>query len=738
MLGNVDLAAYSDAAFTVPMGNCTFNFGTTPDTCKMTVLAGTTVYLKVTNWDPFGGATYTITASGAPIAEGATGVGNPFVLTPGVAHNGVVNLWGSSYYQVTYPTSGTYVITVNGLSADVQPDIYTDAAFMSLANSNCSANAGTIADTCTITVGAGAPIYIRVYGVASANYTITAGTTTIAEGAPGVGNPIVLTPGVPYNGYVNSRGTSYYQVAYPVAGTYTVLVHHMSSNISLNVYSDAAFGTMIGNCWTMTTGRETICKITVAAGSTSYIKVWENAGLNVTYTIKAIASLDAEGAPGIGNPVVLTPGTPYNSFVDSGTSYYQVTYPNAGVYAISLSGAPGGESLFTFSDSGFRTATGTCFITNCTVTTVAANTTVYIYVRSAAAGSVYTITARAAPLVNQGATGLGGPVVLTAGTPYAGTVAPAGVSYYQVTFPAAGTYQIIVSNYSDFIVEATFSNNTFTTATGKCGDPLRSNFDVCLVTVTAGATVYINVASNRSGSSYTITAVTTSIANQGTKTVPIALTPGTATAGMVGSSGISYYKITYANPGTYSVIVKNMTENADPTLYSDAGFTTLTGNCQYNVGRFWDSCTVTTATANTTVYLTIKDASAGLATPGVGVTYTVFPIAHSAVGEGTLASPVVLTPGVSSAGSVVTTANSFYAITYPTAGTYTMTLTNVPNSVILLYYGDPAFVQRDYGGCATNLYSNELFCRITTYDPNITIYMKAWVLSSAVPYTINP
>ncbi|MDH4122314.1 MAG: hypothetical protein OEV94_11465, partial [Deltaproteobacteria bacterium] len=67
---------------------------------------------------------------GSFVSEGTSGPGGPMALIQDTTHAGLVGCVGDSFYQVNFHTAGTHTITVNSMSADVDPQTYTDNMFM--------------------------------------------------------------------------------------------------------------------------------------------------------------------------------------------------------------------------------------------------------------------------------------------------------------------------------------------------------------------------------------------------------------------------------------------------------------------------------------------------------------------------------------------------------------------------------------------------------------------------------
>jgi len=599
LTNDADPSTYTDSSFTTFIGGCTAHFGTTADICAVTTtVANTVIYIMVSDWSRLGES---FTLSVVPVA----------ILAHNTPTTGAVSASGNNYYQVTLPMAGNYVISLSGLTNNADPIAYADRLLTTLTGT-CTANTGTIADTCSVTTTA-------------ANTVIN----IMVSDRSGVGASYALTSFVAatsliYNtdtpGSVLANGTNYYQVTLPTAGNYIIAMTQLRDlpgafnlyrDANPTIYSDNTFTTPIGTCSANTGSAMDFCAVTtLAANTVIYIKVAEIAGVGATYVLTA-APLNT-----------MTYNTPTaGSVTAGGLAYYQVTLPTAGKYLITRSGGTSPMAYAypkTFTNNVFTTPTGTCTVhggrwtDGCTVTTVAANTVIYLQIDNTIGGSVgttFTLNSRPAP-VNQGTIGAGGPVVLAEGVPYAGQVAAGGVSYYQVTLAAAGKYLVTIDGRSDTAYHSTFTDNMFGTRTGPCSIYQVTISDSCMVTTAATNTViYIRVIdSSGMGETFTLTTVPGPV-NQGATGAggPIVLTPGTPIAGQVAANGFSYYQVTYPAAGTYTINLWGMMYNADPTTFTDNLFATATGTCTANAGVTNDTCTVTTTAANTVIYIKVAD-----------------------------------------------------------------------------------------------------------------------------------
>jgi hypothetical protein len=326
--------------------------------------------------------------------------------------------YDSSYY--TFTTSATtQTITLTNLTAAVDVEVYTDAAFTTKSsNWTCSTNLGTTADGCTAgtPAPAGTTLYIKAVNYATttgATFTLGITTTTSLSGSEGAaGAPLTIT--MPHNGQVDAMvGASYYtHTATGTIQTITITAtNNLTSVIDLRVYTDANFNTWNPN-WTCTTSSgvgEDSCTATtpVPAGTVLYIKATSyflgTGATTFTLDTTTTSTSGSEGAAG--TPLAIS--MPHNGQVAVPTlasfndSYYSYTTVGT-VGTINLNNLTDDVDVTVSTDATFNfiSSNWTCTYNSgttsdsCTATAaVPAGTVLYIQVwNMTSAGGTFTLS----------------------------------------------------------------------------------------------------------------------------------------------------------------------------------------------------------------------------------------------------------------------------------------------------------------------------------------------------------
>jgi len=294
-------------------GTTTTSFsGTLISTANPMTFSGTS------SWSWTNGAT---TCSGTAATTGtltAYAGGTTTITT--MPYSGSVTGTNDGFYL--YTTVGTVdTISASGLTADIDPNVYTDSTFTTLdTNWACTNNAGTTADSCTATtpVTAGTPLYIKVRNFAAVSSTFTLSVS----GPAGVSTATIAS--MPYNGSVTGVNDGFYQYT-TVGSVDTISLSGMTSDLDPKVYTSSAFTTLDTN-WACTINVGTTadsCTATtpVAAGTLLYIKVRNFAGVSSPFTLSV-------SGPVVGGTSVTTTfgnitGLSYNAGISSITATQQ-------------------------------------------------------------------------------------------------------------------------------------------------------------------------------------------------------------------------------------------------------------------------------------------------------------------------------------------------------------------------------------------------------------------------------
>ena len=230
------------------------------------------------------------------------------------------------------------------------------------------------------------------------------------------------------------------------------------------------------------------------------------------------------------------------------------------------------------------------------------------------------------------------------------------------------------------------------------------------------------------------------IKNEGSQAAPVPIADGTSHAGMVDAASSSYYSFTPASSSAYTLAITNpnysryQLSNFTPLqidTYAGADFTTgLLRSCTPYYGAIY--CTVNGLTQGVPVYIKISENSAAPA----DTIFTITP--GKAIGEGSVADPVVLAVDSLHAGGVDAGSNLFYQgcqnpsysfYTFNTAagaGGYTVSTDNaVPVRVELFR----SFSAASLASCDSLQGSP---CMFSNIDPDSNYYLRVRSCNSTI------
>ena len=291
------------------------------------------------------------------------------------------------------------------------------------------------------------------------------------------------------------------------------------------------------------------------------------------------------------------------------------------------------------------------------------------------------------------------PVLLSAASPYSGTVSPSGPSYYEYTGLTGGaTYSVTLANISHSIILMYFSSNS--TSNGQsCFYSAVSGTASCIVQASPAGNIFI-MASDYSTSSttYTISAALAVDAGQGLPTAPVSISPpynGSLTAGVstttydTGNTG--YYSLTGLTAyHKYYIALTASAGSAQLHAYQSSYSKEAVVGCSGGA-----SCTITAAGTSLLLQVRATDtATFSITTTDLGA---VTPFSsQGAVGSEVslqLDEPDVLSP-LTANGSVDNT-KSYYTISRLVPGqryyTYLNNVGSLGDDVDLYVYTDSAY-----------------------------------------------
>ena len=508
---------YANSAFTGSVDSCGFTTATT--TCYVSLTGGTTYYIMVNNLSFSSGTYYNITITSGGGNEGT--IGAPVPLTVGTPHNATIDNNGKGYYTFTANQSGSFIISLTNTHKDLEWSLYTsltDTSYTSIVVSLCNKTSAGVNETCsTPNLTSGQPYYLIVHNNDYADDTFT---VTVSNGASegSTAGPVDLVVGTTHVGgvdsSVSSSGTSYYRFTTDASSTssYNIVVSNVTptANLSLAVYSDAAFSTAITSCYASNQ-----CTLSGAAASTGYyVRIWNAVNSpSRTYTV-LVTSGGSEGSPA--GPVALTVGQARNAGVDGSTSsYYVFTTANNGVggsHTISLANTQTNLGWTLYTDAAFTQslADGACDVVttagpgdeSCSTTNLDPNTTYYLKVSNGeATAGAYAVTVAAGGW-SEGSKNY----PLTVGALHNGSVIRYGRSYYKFTTGnSAQTYVISLTNMQTNLSWRLYTDPTSAFDILSCTQGSGAADEVCSTTSTvervlaANTAYYLNVENNVSG-----------------------------------------------------------------------------------------------------------------------------------------------------------------------------------------------------------------------------------------------
>lgn len=391
----------------------------------------------------------------APSLLKSEGQSSPVPVAVGTPQAGMVSNYETdrySYYLVSgLPNGASFKVALTDATDDVDLQVFSDATYATelcrsmrrgLADESCVATTvgkgGRSNKTLYIRVAAGA-YPITTYDGASYTLTVTGGATPITnEGAAGA--PLDVTGKLPHSGKVRVTVTeqqnSYYKVtALDPAQKYAVIAENPSEGVSVSVYADAAFTSILcaDNSWFTPANRS--CSTLPTASGELYVKVGSKWMADAFFTLKVVPAPVPEGTASA--PVDLMSFTlPYAGQVDGTTSYYFLRDLTPGAsYHLSAGSLTQRAQIKAYRDA-FTGFLGQGMVDESITSVVAAaNSSGMLYITVDGSysgfGAFYNLDVRAAPQ-SQGS--VAAPVAIALKTPYQGQKAYGSAnSYYKIS-----------------------------------------------------------------------------------------------------------------------------------------------------------------------------------------------------------------------------------------------------------------------------------------------------------------
>ncbi len=575
---------------------CDTIWGIGDESCVTPTLSpNTSYYLQVMNYSAEGTLfTLSITAGGTPAAppSSESTLATPVALTIGTPHTGSLAPAGTSYYSFTPNNTALHAVSLQRLPGKLQIDVYYDAAYSNLIESNTS-NASF--DDSTLLLNSGHFVAGVTYYLAVSDLTGTGGQFIITLLENQLRNPdsegtriapVALTLGVQHNGSVGASDTSYYEFSASEAKPYRVSVTGPAGDVAWSTYVDG-WQTAKDSCNANGVGGDEICITqTYDAGHTYHLAISNATAAKDAYGV-LVEIVNGQGEGTLNTPITLSLTTLHGgSVAANGISYYQFTTgADPAAHVISATNIVS-DVYWNLYDPAIGTATPLAFSSSYNNNAdeiyssglLQANHTYLLEVwqNSNTIDSFNILVDGGVPLT-----------ALTLDTPLAVTPVTGQVKdYYSFTTDGSNTTytitmtDITVGDTAWYLYSAVAGVDDPGLAVNGCNSfPSFSANESCEITGLTFNTTYFLRVVNPAVSNYTM-AINTGSFNQGSAGSPIDLgtLPVTNYNGKVGnsgtggSSGVSYYQFTATggNPATFTY---STTTGVYFRLYSDSSFT---------------------------------------------------------------------------------------------------------------------------------------------------------------------
>lgn len=453
--------------FSPTAANNTVNF----NGVSTAVSSATDTQLTVTVPATATSGTITVT-TGGQTATSATSftvsIANIVALAPNVSTTGTVSSSVLNQYSVAATPGTQYVASLTGIVGDADLRVYTDNTFSTLATCAASNNAllGSAPEDCIVTA-TNSILYLATLGVGSVSnsYSIRVSpknnATALSEGT--AANPVTLSPNVIYQGSIDPSYSaySYYKVSTAAGATIGINLTGLQGAQSLDfrVYNSS---TGANQSCTNTGLNGLLPEECVLPGGIPYDITVINyaAGVGGPYTLMVDSPNDPASGVTFGTTSTLAMDVSNWTTVNAGVlDKYSVPVTSGTAYVASLYGITGDVDLRVYTDSTYTTL-ASCAAANvnavktgledCIVTPT--GNTLYLGAYGFGVGAnsyrIRVTPQSTGALVNQGTSV--SPIILTPGSSYAGTIAPAysSYSYYRVTTTGTANTSINLTGMS--------------------------------------------------------------------------------------------------------------------------------------------------------------------------------------------------------------------------------------------------------------------------------------------------
>lgn len=504
----------------------------------------------------------------------------------------------------------------------------------------------------------------------------------VSTGGDTSANPAALTLDTVYADSITAVGKSYYKFTTDNREfAYRIDLQELTSNFIINVYSDSGFSNLVDSCYQSTNNDDCETRL-FAADTTYYIELQESSVAQDDFTIAIKRIITGEGE--MDTPIVLTVGSPYIGTVGPRrlssrmVSYYKFTTNSAdSTYTLSLQGATNDVRWKLY--SGYWTGPvrdcdkiWDAGDESCTTVTLTGNTEHHLMVEAEGIeGSLVTINiteggANSETVTSEGS--IANPVLLTLEQAHKGSVANNSSSYYkfQGTNQIA-SYLVKIEKASTDMELEIYTDSAFTNKVDNGYFPsIFYDHNWYTILLDANTTYYLklrNTINLEIPDEYLITVLPNVIGDpnsEGTSITPVDLTVGLTHSGSVGSSSTSYYQFTVPEAKPYRISLTGATTDLSWSLEHDWIVDTYTQYCNNNTFTSDDEICDTTFVLNagSTARLYVSEYNFDVPT-----TYNLLIETIEGQGEGTYATPIALTNGVTHPGSIDANMSSYYSFT---------------------------------------------------------------------------
>lgn len=460
------------------------------------------------------------------------------------------------------------------------------------------------------------------------------------------------------------------------------------------------------------------------------------------------------GSGSLSNPSILNIETLYSGSVNAGsTIYYRFTTGSRSLrYLVDLQNLSDYVSWTLYSDSAYSSYVSSCSqsldTSDCKTSNALNSNTIYYLKLQNLSPTNASYTIRLDRVVSSEGS-ISAPVQLVIGSVFEGTLGPKLYSstvhsYYKFTTGLSdSTYTISLTGASTDVRWKLYSGG-WNNGVRDCDDIWSAGDESCAtVSLLANTEYFLSIETQGPKSTFVNINISTggthvnSFNDDGSVPTPAVIALEQTQTGSISPNGMSYYKFTTANEtASHYVQLKHVSAALYIQLYNDSNFTNQVDGVSFYAAStsFLDiGWRTILLDPNSTYYLKLEN----IATREDQFQIAIYQDAiQDPNNEGTMLSPVVLTPGVLHSGTVGTLSSSKYEYTLPEAKPYQLSLTNGQTD---LYWVD----KYDFNSlsshtlCSTTFGPGDEVCVIYRVDAGTKLYMYVGNEDSSSPSTYD-